>query len=278
VALKSGLYVLPATDGCVETMQWLAQEAREEGADPIVIRAEMLEGISEIQIIELFREARREDYTELLTRADAIDAQSHRESADARTALRTGLERLRADYQQILRIDHFGTPEGRQVGARVDALTELLAGPPRTEPAIPSLPITDYRGRQWVTRPRPFADRLACLWLIRRFIDPEARVRYSDTPADNEVPFDMNEGTFHHVGNRCTFEVMMIAFGLDQPGLAALGEIVHEIDLHDGRYARPEVLGIEGVLIGWNTSGWPDEVVEAAGLTLFDGLHASKLT
>src|SRR5712692_5072885 len=87
VALKSGLYVLPATDECIEAMQWLAQEARAEGADPIVIRAELIEGLTESQIIGLFREARREDYAELLSRIEEVERQSSTGALDTPTAV-----------------------------------------------------------------------------------------------------------------------------------------------------------------------------------------------
>ncbi|MCC6237284.1 MAG: chromate resistance protein [Dehalococcoidia bacterium] len=274
VALKSGLYVLPATDECIEAMQWLAQEARAEGADPIVIRAEMIEGLTEGQIVQLFHEARRDDYAELLSRAEQLDQQLRATDADA-TSARAGLERLRADYQQVRRVDFFNAPDGRQVGLRLDAVASALATPGRPEPAVPPAAIDEYHGRRWVTRPRPFVDRLACAWLIRRFIDSAAEIAYRDTAADNEVGFDMNDGTFGHRGNRCTLEVMLEAFTLHEPALTALAQIVHEIDLHDGRYARPEVVGLESVLTGWRDSGYTDAQLEAAGLVLFDGLYES---
>lgn len=85
----------------------------------------------------------------------------------------------------------------------------------------------------------------------------------------------MSEGEFQHIGNRCTFEAMVAAFALEEPGLAAIAEIVHEIDLRDGRYTRPELAGVESVLAGWQDAGLADEKMEAAGLQLFDGLFAS---
>lgn len=274
VAIKAGLYVLPATAECVETVQWLAQEARAEGADPLVIRAEVIEGLPDPEIIELFHEARREEFAALDARLEAIGRAAALPDADPARS-RADLERLRADYQQLRRIDYFEAPTGQLLGARVDALASRLSALGVAEPAVPSVAHDDYIGRTWVTRPQPFVDRLACAWLIRRFIDPAATIRYANAAAADEVAFDMEPGTFSHLGNRCTFEVMVEAFGLRASGMDALGEIVHEIDLHDGRYARPEVAGLESVLNGWQESDRSDAALEAAGLELFDGVYRS---
>jgi hypothetical protein len=122
-----------------------------------------------------------------------------------------------------------------------------------------------------VTRPSPHVDRLACAWLIRRFINPRAVIRYSSVPRPDEVPFDMGQGPFSHHGNFCTFEIMMRVFGLNDAATTAMAEIVHEIDLHDGRYIRPEVPGIEAVLRGWMARS--DAEREVHGIALFDGLY-----
>jgi hypothetical protein len=130
-------------------------------------------------------------------------------------------------------------------------------------------------------------DRLACAWLIRRFIDPDAAIRYAPEPQDgdthhrgdthhhNEVPFDMPGATFSHRGNLCTFEVMLRTFGLEEPVLQALAEIVHEIDVHDGVSARPEIGGVDALLRGWQLAGIPDAEMERRGLLLFEGLYAA---
>ena len=109
--------------------------------------------------------------------------------------------------------------------------------------------------------------------MIRRFINPGAVIRYSDAPLDDEIAFDMSRGPFSHHGNLCTFETMARAFGLSDPAVDAIAEIVHEIDLRDGRYARPEAPGIDAVLRGWMAR--PDSEREIHGVALIDGLYAS---
>ena len=135
--------------------------------------------------------------------------------------------------------------------------------------------IQAYRDRSWVTRTRPYVDRLAYIWLIRRFINPSAVIRCSNTPEAAEVAFDMREGTFSHQGNLCTFETMVAAFGIEEPSLRLMGEIVHEIDLRDGRYVHPETAVIDAVLKGWLLMGFSDHELEAHGVALFEGLYAA---
>jgi hypothetical protein len=130
-----------------------------------------------------------------------------------------------------------------------------------------------YRGRRWVTRPNVHVDRLACIWLIRRFIDPAAPIRYAESPEPDEVAFEMRDGPFKHEGVLCTFEVMARTFGLADPGVRAIGEIVHEIDLGDARFTRAEAPGVDAVLRGWTALS--DAEREARGLQLFDSLYAA---
>jgi hypothetical protein len=93
---------------------------------------------------------------------------------------------------------------------------------------------------RWITRARPKIDRIACPWLIRRFIDPKARFRFVSPKryrrAPGELRFDMFGGEFTHEGDRCTFEALIRRFGLQDPALRPLAELVHDIDLKDGRY------------------------------------------
>jgi hypothetical protein len=118
-------------------------------------------------------------------------------------------------------------------------------------------------------------DRLACAWLIRRFINPEAIIRYSPQPEPGEVAFDMRDADFGHIGNLCSFETMIRSFNLDVPGIPEMAQIVHEIDLRDARYFRPETVGIDAILKGWSLLDLPDTELEARGVALFSGLFAS---
>jgi hypothetical protein len=135
--------------------------------------------------------------------------------------------------------------------------------------------VAAYQDKQWVTRPQPHVDRLACIWLIRRFINPYAVIYYADGPEPGQVSFDMPEADFGHTGNWCTFETMLKAFQLEAPGLSTLAEIVHEIDLRDERHLHSEIAGVEAVLQGWQWLSLSDLELESRGLALFDGLLAA---
>lgn len=143
--------------------------------------------------------------------------------------------------------------------------------------AEPSVPVVPPTGAVWVTRKDVYVDRMASAWLIRRFIDPDARFRFvaarGHARKPGELRFDMYNGEFTHVGDRCTFEILLVHFGLDDPALQSIAEIVHDIDVKDDKFNRTEASGIAAVLRGI-TVGVPRDAdrIERAGL-VFDGLY-----
>ena len=275
--MPGGASVLPARDACVEAFQWLAQEIRQAEGEALIMRVAQFDGLSDAQLISRFQEARGKDYAELeaqlATLEQAITAQS--EPGDY-PQHHDALDRLRRRYADLARVDYFDCPDGARVAARLARIAQTLAG--NLAPAsVPSATLTDYRNRRWVTRPRPHVDRLACAWLIRRFIDPDATIRYADVPEPDEIAFDLPDVAFGHQGDHCSFETLLHAFGLNDPGLRALAEIVHEVDLRDGRYVRPEIAGVDAILSGWRLANQPDSVLETQGIALFEGLYTACL-
>src|SRR2546427_1536835 len=277
ISPKGGVHVLPARDECVEGLQWLAQEVEQAKGEALLMRVERFEGLTDARLVELFQAARREAYAAVDAPAAELEsalAGARRHTSRDHPQARDLLARLKREHGEIARIDFFNCPEGAQVAARLARIEQALAaGPPMTE--VPHAAITAYRTKRWVTRPNPHVDRLACAWLIRRFINPRAQIRYADTPQPDEVAFDTSRGPFSHRGNLCTFETMTKAFGLDDPALHVVAEIVHDIDLRDGRYARPEIGGIDIVLRGWLLAGLSDSELESQGIALFDGLYTA---
>lgn len=271
VPVAGGAQVLPARDGCEEAFQWLAQEIRQARGEAVTMRVERFTGLTDAQLIELFQAARAADYGELET--DLKHLERALKSKD-RFRLPEGLERLRRKHAAIAQIDHFESPAGAQIAARL-AQIELALTPALPHKAISSASIADYKDKQWVTRPHPHVDRLACAWLIRRFINPQASLRYSLQPEPGEVSFDMEPADFGHQGSLCSFETMRLAFGLDDPSLRAIAEIVHDIDLHDDHYGRPEAQGVLTVLQGWRMSNLSDADMETRGIALFEGLYTA---
>jgi hypothetical protein len=276
VSPTAGIHILPAREECLEAFQWLAEEVQHAKGEALVMRVEQFEGLSDAELMDRFRKARAEDYTDLDAQAAALEAQLNPElKPEERSHLREMLERLRRQYAEVARIDFFDAPEGGLLTARLGRIAQALAAGERAATSVTPTALEAYREARWVTRPRPHVDRLACIWLIRRFINPAADIRYAKTPEPDEVAFDMREGAFGHRGNLCTFETMVAAFGLDDQGLRTMGEIVHEIDLRDGRYAHPETMGVDEVLKGWLLAGLSDRELESHGVALFEGLYTA---
>jgi hypothetical protein len=274
ISPTSGVHVLPARDECVEAIQWLAQELQRAGGETVVMRVTRFEGVSDQHLITLFHEARIPEFAELETQVSELE-RVLRDSADTAPAVHDALARLQRRYSEIRRVDYFDAPAGQRVAAQLSVLQRALT-PQDAQPSIAPATIAAYRNTRWVTRPQPHVDRLACVWLIRRFINPNAAIRYSYSPAPDEIAFDMIEGgQFGHAGTFCTFETMLTAFGLYEPPLSALAEIVHEIDLRDGMYARPEIAGIDALLAGWRQEHLSDTELETRGVALFSGLYTA---
>jgi hypothetical protein len=133
----------------------------------------------------------------------------------------------------------------------------------------------DYRRRVWVTRPRPGVDRFASAWLITRFIDPDAQFAFAADPKvhPKAVPVDMFGGGFGHQGDSCTFEVLQRRFGIIDPAVRRIGEIVHDLDLKEARFRAPHAAGIGVVVEGLRAAFADDSELLRQGMILFDALY-----
>lgn len=275
IAPKSGIHVLPARDECFEAFQWLTQEVQQAKGEALIMHVERFEGLADSQLVELFHAACKEEYEEIVAEAEALErAISSKTKSEEHRQIRDGLAKLQKRYADIARVDFFNSPAGAQLASQLARLEQALSPKDAAVEHLAPAEIAEYQNKRWVTRPRPHVDRLACIWLIRRFIDPNATVRYAHQPQADEIAFDMSKSEFGHQGNLCTFETMVARFGLDhQPGLRVMGEIIHEIDLRDSKYLRPETSGIDVVLRGWLLAGLPDQELESCGVELFEGLY-----
>ena len=133
-------------------------------------------------------------------------------------------------------------------------------------------------GRTWVTRQGVFVDRIASSWLIRRFIDPDARFKFvaarGYVPQPGEIRFDMVGAEFTHVGDDCTFQTLRRRFGIRVRGVEAIGEVVHDVDCKDEKYGRPETAGVAGLLRGIAETHSDDDTRLEHGFAVFDSLQA----
>ena len=272
--LRDGVYLMPEREDCRVTLGGLAAEVRESGGAAHVLRVEEPEGAN---FSELFD--RGEEYAALL--AEVMRSRSALSADNVQDTLKQA-RKLRKAFANLVAIDFF---PGQAMQQADQALQELELACARAlapdEPhalsgVIAPLQAADYQGRRWATRQRPWVDRLASAWLIRRFIDPQAEILWLADPADcppDALGFDFDGATFSHVGGRVTFEVLAASFGLERPAIARLGLLVHYLDV--GGVQPPEAAGIESVLAGLRETLTRDDQLLAAASAIFDGLLAS---
>jgi hypothetical protein len=268
VPLGNSGYLLPSSSSNEERFQWLATAIRKYGGDASVVHVESIDNISVPQLIGRFSEARTREYQELIRELHAFTSVH----AQRRSAGR--LSRLRNRFQEIVEVDFFNSP----LQERVRELLEQPAMSRGARPTVPSGRINarDYKGRLWVTRPRPGVDRCASAWLIRRFIDRKARFAFAraDRVPRGAVPFDMfHEEGFGHRGVDCTFETLEKQFRIRDPRVAVIGQIIHDADILDERFGRKEGYGVDEILKGWARQGLPDEKLLERGMELMEGLY-----
>lgn len=278
VAVKNAVYALPKGDRAQEDLQWILREITEGGGDATLCEVRLIDGLNDPEVEALFQRSRDADYAQLADDARAV-AQSlprRRKPSDEERADATAeLARLQRRLREIEAIDFFGASGREAVSGLLGALIARLG----TDPIAParSERIGDVRGRTWVTRKGVHVDRIASAWLIRRFIDPDARFKYVPArgyrPAAGELRFDMFEAEFTHEGDRCTFEVLVQRFGLKDPSLAPVAEIVHDIDLKDGKFARPDAEGVARMVAGLALAHRDDEERLKHGAQLFEHLY-----
>jgi hypothetical protein len=283
VAIKNSVYALPRGDEAQEDLQWVRGEVVKGGGDASVLEARFVDGLSDDEVRGLFQTAREGDYRELAGEARAVAAGLPRRGPppDGRRAEAAGqVARLRQRLGEIASIDFFGAPGREVVEGLVAGLEARMK--PETEAsrqAKGTMSAAEVQGRTWVTRSGIKVDRMASAWLIRKFIDPGARFLFvpakGHRPQEGELRFDMFEAEFTHEGDLCTFEVLVRRFGLDDPGLRHVAEVVHDIDLKDAKYRRDEAPGVGQLVAGIVAAHADDEERLARGCALFDDLHAS---
>lgn len=276
VLVRNACWCLPDTAQAREDFQWCVQEITAGGGEAMVCRSALVEGMTNDQVLGLFRAARDADYaavaTEAQTIADAV-------SAEDRDAVGRQAAKLRRSLDAIVAIDH-GRAPGRRAAEQAVARVEQAAAARRGGvAALADLPRPGAcRGKTWVTRADVRIDRLASAWLIQRHIDPKAKFRLvpgADAPRKaGELRFDMFEAEFTHRGDRCTFEVLLAWSGVRDPALERLAGIVHDLDLKDGRYQHPLTAGVACAVDGIRARFTRDADRITTATDLFDIFHA----
>ncbi len=280
VAVKNSVYVLPNTDSSAESFAWLSKEITAGGGEATVCESSFVSGTSDEALQALFHEARGKDYSELAgeirTAHKALGKARHLD--DARRAAGTAaLARFRRRLTEIADLDFFGAP-GRETPASLLAGFEERLHEPAPEDAVEvEVAPRKIKGGVWVTRKGVHVDRIASAWLIKRFIDADAKLKFVPPkgylPVDGELRFDMFEAEYTHEGDRCTFEVLAHRFDVADAAVTAIAEVVHDIDVRDDKFGRPETAGVERLVNGIALTQPEDEARIALGGQLFDALY-----
>jgi hypothetical protein len=288
VAVKNAVYALPANEQTQEDFEWVLKEITEGGGEAMICEAQLIDGISDQEVRSLFMTARDGDYEAIAEEARTLTEALHQDpNAMTQVEGRAQLTRLKAKLAQVVAIDFFGangreTVDGLLIGLETKLMEGTAVETSKSGTAHQTAALAQLKDRTWVTRQGVHVDRIACAWLICRFIDPGARFKFVSgngyAPSSGELRFDMFEAEFTHEGDRCSFEVLLGHAGLTDPALQAIAEIVHDIDLKDGKFERDETGGIKALIAGVAMAHRSDEDRLTRGGAIFDDLyeHFSK--
>jgi hypothetical protein len=274
--LRDGIYLLPYSEEREATLRELAAAIADSGGSAWLLRAPSVDASQEAEFRALFD--RVDDYDAFIRAlSDSRKTVAGQSAADLTKLLR----RLRKDYETIAAIDYFpGEAATRAEVAWQDFVahvdTVLSPGEPHAaDRAIRSLSVADYQRRTWATRRRMWVDRVASAWLIRRFIDRDARFIWLTSPEAcpaDALGFDFDGAAFTHVGERVTFEVLLASFGLDKdPALLRVAAMVHALDV--GGTSVPEAIGFEAIMAGARERAADDDELLADMGRVLDSMY-----
>jgi hypothetical protein len=273
--LRDGVYVLPATADR-SALAKLEADIRAHGG--FAMTAELKPG-SETQAADVRKLFDRSaEYGDLVQRITAV--KKTLPQLGARRG-QTAVRRLERSLDKIARIDFLPGPAKAQAADSLSALktayqeTFAPSEPRSSKRGLRQLDRARYQKRTWATRKTPWVDRLASAWLIKRFIDREARFLWIARPSEcpkTAIGFDFDGADFTHVKNRVTFEVLAASFGLDKdPALASISAAVHFLDI--GGIPAPDAKGLETMLKGAREKARSDDALLAEAMRVFDLLY-----
>lgn len=292
VPFKGSGYLLPFSDDHYEIFQWLVSSIAAMQGDAAFVKVETIETMKDSEVIALFNECRAKDYLDLEKKMDQLERKLSGLRRGANTMngkkIQEELNKFVKEFQQIGKIDFFSSDERKTLEERLDILAKEFEGLTGADGTIQPVEIearqvADYQRKLWVTRKKPFIDRMASAWLIKRFIDNHAEFGFIDendleVQIKGSIGFDTMGGEFTHVGGMSTFEVLIAAFRLKDKALASIAEIIHQLDLHDEKFNNPAAEGLREILEGVRKTAKDDHEALQKGMSVIDMLYASKVS
>jgi hypothetical protein len=274
--LRDGVYLLPEPVRFRETLEAQAEEIRAGGGSAYVVALDAADQMQQAAFEALFD--RSDEYARLLGVIQQLGRELQSEDV---AKLQRPVGRLRKEWAQLVALDFFPGEARDQAALALDELEqEFLVRLSPDEPhavqrSIQRLIRKDYQGRLWATRRRPWIDRLASAWLIRRFIDPTARFLWLAAPADcppEALGFDFDGAAFTHVSTKVTFEVLLASFGLTgDTGLNRLAALVHYLDA--GGIPVAEAPGLAALIRGMQQRCEDDDALLTDEEKVFDSFY-----
>ena len=256
LSLKGAVWVLPDVPEAKVALTWLRHELGDGGLSGVIARADFLEGLDDESLVRDFKRLATE-------RWEALAGEVRRAGPSQSVA-------LKRRFDEATAANFFKAPGGVEVRR---LLAPLLAPRVKSETSPRS-----YLGRTWITRRDIHVDRMASAWLISRFVDPRARLKFVDLPRyqlkAGELGYDFQGAAFTHEGPRCTFEVLQARFCPKDRALTRLGELVHDLDFKDDRFGRPETAGFGAQLAALASAHRDDEARVKRASALLDDLYA----
>lgn len=275
VTLRNAVHALPESEQSLTSLKTLVAEVERKGGEGLLCASEIVAGLSAGGARAAFNAARNADYARLADKLRQMMPAGRRRMRDSE--LRLKIVKARREFAGIGRIDFFGADGRGLVESLLSRLEHSLIE--KNEGTRKPLPADRLQlvGKTWVTRRGIHVDRIACAWLVRRFIDTKARLKFVPEgryrPLPGEIGFDMAGAQITHQDGKCSFEVLLGRIGNRDKGLAAIGEIVHDLDIQDRKFNRPQTAGIGHVIDGICLTQPEDEERLARGMALFDGTY-----
>jgi len=274
--LRDGASLLPFSDANRSRLKLIAEHVISEGGTAWLFELPKQDRPTEEKMTILFD--RSEAYTELDTMISATRSElQHSDEASIRRKLR----QLERDLDALIEIDFFPDENGVRTQTALQELTALTnrqfspQEPSMANGQIERLDRNEYQEQLWATRKHLWVDRVACAWLIRRFIDKGARFLWLEKPGDcptDALGFDFDGASFTHIDDRVTFEVLQASFSIDDdPGLQKLSQLIHYLDV--GGIPVAEAAGFEAVLAGLRESAVDDDALLSATSPVLDALY-----
>jgi len=277
VSLKNSVYVLPDGIEARAAFAHILREIERHHGDGLLYEAELVAGMRDDQLRALFNAARDADYHAATAELREL-AQAWEKPRKPKGDPAVSLARISQRLATVSKIDFFGA-SGRTAAEALLARLEhsaIIRAPDAKTNSQPLAP-TALNGKTWVTRQDIHVDRIACAWLIKRFVDPKGTLKFVPgkqyRPLPGEYRYDMQDGEFTHEGDNCSFEVLLTRAGIFDPALKAIAEIVHDMDLKDGKFGHPETAGIAHVISGICRTQAGDQARVGRGKELFDDIY-----